>query len=156
MVLKVANVGIALEEPQQFVDDGADVKFLCRQQGETVLQRKAHLPAKNRQRPRAGAVGLAIPVLEHVAHEVKVLAHVRRVLKNVEFYTDGRTWFRWLWALRSALFFVAAENPIGMTGVLVSRACDCSCLCATSRFGLMTGRAESKWRCDTEWVLLSL
>ena len=73
--LQVANVRVALQEPQQFVDDRARVQFLGRQQREAVLQAKAHLPAEHRQRPGAGAVGLVVAVFEHMAHEVEVLAH---------------------------------------------------------------------------------
>ena len=57
------------------MDDRARVQLLGRQQREAVLQAKAHLPTKHRQRASAGTVGLPVAVFEHMAHEVEVLAH---------------------------------------------------------------------------------
>ena len=51
------------------------VQLLGRQQRETVLQAKAHLPTEHRQCAGPGAIGLAVAVFEHMAHEVEVLAH---------------------------------------------------------------------------------
>src|SRR2546427_11978582 len=39
--LQVANVSLAPQKPQQFVDDGTQVQFLRREQREMFLQRKA-------------------------------------------------------------------------------------------------------------------
>jgi len=73
--LQVGNVGIALEEPQQFVNDGFQVQFLCRDHREAFGKVEAHLPAKDGTRAGAGAVGFVMSVLKNVAHQVMVGLH---------------------------------------------------------------------------------
>jgi hypothetical protein len=73
--LQRAHVGLAAQEPQQFVDDRLRVDLLGRQQWKSVAQCKAHLVAEHRQGAGPGAIVLAVAVLAHVAHEIEVLAH---------------------------------------------------------------------------------
>ena len=47
MLLQVFHVGIALQEPEQFVDDRLQVKFLRGQQGESVVEVIARLGAED-------------------------------------------------------------------------------------------------------------
>ena len=46
MLLQVVHVGIALEEPQKFVDDAFEVELLRCKQGEAFIEVKAHLIAE--------------------------------------------------------------------------------------------------------------
>ena len=39
------------------------------------LKIKTHLPAKNRARTRAGAVGFYVAVIQHMLHEIQVSLH---------------------------------------------------------------------------------
>jgi hypothetical protein len=73
--LEIAGIGFAPQEPQQFVDDRLQVNFLRRQQRKACLQIETQLRAEDTQRPRPGAVVLAVSVLEDMPHQVKVLAH---------------------------------------------------------------------------------
>ena len=73
--LQVGDVGRALQEPQQLVDDGLQVDLLGRQEGETLLQVEAHLVAEDGQGAGAGAVRLDGAMLFYMAHEFEVLAH---------------------------------------------------------------------------------
>ena len=57
-----ADIGVAGEEPQEFMDDRLQMQFLCRHKRKAVTQIKAHLMAEDRQRPGAGPVVLAHPV----------------------------------------------------------------------------------------------
>ena len=75
MLLQPAHVGVALQEPQQLVDDGLEVDLLGGEKREAAGEVEAHLPAERRQRAGAGAVGFLVPALEHVAHEIQVLLH---------------------------------------------------------------------------------
>ena len=56
MLLQVFYVGVALEEPEQFVDDRLQVQFLGGQQRETVLQVVARLRAEDADGACSGAV----------------------------------------------------------------------------------------------------
>ena len=77
VVLQIRDVGLALQEPQQLVDDRAQVQLLGGDQREAFVQVEAHLPAEHAARARAGAVGLLGTVLQHVAQQVEVLLHAR-------------------------------------------------------------------------------
>ncbi|CAB1370726.1 protein of unknown function [Denitratisoma oestradiolicum] len=75
VVFQVADVGVSLEEPEQLVDDGAGMQLLGGQQRKSCRQVETHLPAEHRASAGAGAVGFFVAVLEHVLHQVEVLAH---------------------------------------------------------------------------------
>ena len=74
--LQVFDVGVALQKPQQFVDDGAQVAFLGGDEREAFGEVEAHLVAKHREGAGAGTVVLARAVFEHVAHQIEVMFHV--------------------------------------------------------------------------------
>ncbi len=76
IVLEVFDVGTALQEPQQFVDDGFQVTLLGGDQRESLRQIEAHLVAEHTGRAGAGAVGFLRAMIEHVLHQIEVLAHV--------------------------------------------------------------------------------
>ena len=75
VLVQVADVGLAAQEPQQLVDDRAQVQALGGDRGKARGEVEAHLPAEDAERARAGAVLLAHAVLEHVPHEVEILSH---------------------------------------------------------------------------------
>src|SRR5690606_27820361 len=76
VLAQVGDVGLALQEPQQLVHDRAQVQLLGGDQREALAQVEAHLPAEHAAGPGAGAVVLVGTVLEHVAQQVEVLAHL--------------------------------------------------------------------------------
>ena len=65
MVVQVGNVGVALQEPQQFIDDGTEVQLLGCQQGKTLLQVEAHLVPENADRAGTGTVGLLMSLCQN-------------------------------------------------------------------------------------------
>jgi len=75
VVLQPAHVGRALEEPQQFIDDGLDVHLLGGHQREAVLQVEAHLVAEHGTRAGAGAVGFVGAMFVDMAHQVEIRLH---------------------------------------------------------------------------------
>ena len=56
VVLEIGDVGVALQEPQQFDDDRAQVQLLGGDEREAVGKVEAHLVAEDAQRADAGAV----------------------------------------------------------------------------------------------------
>ena len=73
--LQVADIGIALQEPQKFVDDGTQVALLGGDEREAVGEVVARLPAEHRQGAGAGAVVFAGAMFEHMAHQVEIGFH---------------------------------------------------------------------------------
>ncbi len=61
------------EEPQQLLNDGAQVYLFRSHQRKTFVQVEAHLVAKHALRARAGAVSLSHALCGHVLHEIFVL-----------------------------------------------------------------------------------
>ena len=64
MLLEEVYVGVAAQEPQQFVDDGFQMELLGRQAGETVVEGESHLMAEHADGARPRAVLLAFPLGE--------------------------------------------------------------------------------------------
>jgi hypothetical protein len=73
--LEVAGVGFAAQEPQQFVDDRAQVEFLGGQAGKALAQVVARLAAEDRKRAGAGAVRAVFAVFQNIPHQVEVGFH---------------------------------------------------------------------------------
>ena len=69
------GIRVAVQKPQQFIDDGAQMQFLRRDQRKTMCQVETHLVAKDRPGANAGAVLLFNPVVKDVLHQIKVSAH---------------------------------------------------------------------------------
>ena len=85
VVLQPAHVGRALEEPQQFIDDGLDVDLLGRHQRKAVLQVEAHLVAEHGARAGAGAIGFVGAMFVDMAHQVEIGLHCGSVdRENIE------------------------------------------------------------------------
>ncbi len=77
--LEVGDVGVAFEEPEELVDDGAEVELFGGEAGEAVTKVEAGLAAEDREGAGAGAVGAFFAVLKDVPEEVEVLLHGGRV-----------------------------------------------------------------------------
>ena len=75
VLLEVADVGVPLEEPEQLVDDGAEVELLGGEQRKALPQVKALLRTKDRERSRAGAIFFPGPLIEDQAEETVIRKH---------------------------------------------------------------------------------
>ena len=62
MLLKIAHIGVALQEPEQFVDDGLQMELLRREQWEALRKVKAHLMTEDTECACTGTVGLLHPL----------------------------------------------------------------------------------------------
>ena len=80
--LEVGDVGVAFEEPEEFVDDGSEVDLLGGEGGEAFAKVVAGLTAEDGKSSGAGAVGAFFAVLEDVPEEVEVLLHGLRLKRR--------------------------------------------------------------------------
>ncbi len=74
-LLQPADVGRALQEPQQLHDHRPDVHLLGGDQREPLGQVEPHLVAEDAQGAGAGAVGLDRPGPQDAIHQIEVLLH---------------------------------------------------------------------------------
>ena len=72
---QVTNVGIALQKPQQLVNNRAQMQLLGGQHREAGTEVEAHLPAEHGACAGAGTVCFWGALFENMAHQVKVLLH---------------------------------------------------------------------------------
>jgi hypothetical protein len=75
VVAQVLNIGVAAEEPEQLMNDGAQVGLLGRHKGEAGAQIKTALVAKDAQGPHASAVFPFFAMLKDVLQEIQILFH---------------------------------------------------------------------------------
>jgi hypothetical protein len=75
VLVQVLDIGIPAEEPEQFVNDGLEMDPLRRQQREASGERKPRLSPKYGISARASAVPSALPVLQYMAQQIKILSH---------------------------------------------------------------------------------
>ena len=80
VVVEPFDVGIAAQEPEQFINDRLGMHLLGGEQREGVAQRKPDLRAKERVRAGAGAVGLELAVFHDVSQQIEVLNHAGKTL----------------------------------------------------------------------------
>ena len=73
--LKPADVCVTSQHPEQFVDDGFEVKFFSGEKRESLRKLESRLRTENRICAGAGAVGLLLAMFHHVAEELEVLDH---------------------------------------------------------------------------------
>ena len=73
--LEVGDIGLSLEEPEQLMNDRAEVEFLGGEAGETFAQVKASLAAKDGNRASTCAVCARLAVIKNVSEEIEVLLH---------------------------------------------------------------------------------
>jgi len=81
VVLQIADVGIALKKPDQFVDDRFEVQPLGGDQRKAGGQVKPDLRPEQRQGAGAGAVILSGALVEHPVHQVQIGAHTGRLAR---------------------------------------------------------------------------
>ena len=75
VVLQVLDIGIALEEPQQLVDDGLEVELLGSQEREALLEVKTHLMTEDRDSACTCTVVLLGTLGEYALAEIEILFH---------------------------------------------------------------------------------
>ena len=73
--LQITDVGVAAQQPQQFMDDGFGMQLLGGQQRKAGGQIETHLPTEHRARAGAGAITLVVAMFKHMAHQIEVLLH---------------------------------------------------------------------------------
>src|SRR5947207_382360 len=89
MLAQVVHIGFAAQEPQQLVDDRLEMQLLGGHQRKAVRQIETHLMPEYRQRSGAGAIVFALPVVQHVAHEVEVRLHGRSMVSERLILTEA-------------------------------------------------------------------
>src|SRR5690606_40921297 len=77
VLLEVADVGRALQEPEELVDDGLHEELLGGDGREAPRQVEAHLVPEDAEGAGAGAVPPRRALVADAADEVQVLLHVR-------------------------------------------------------------------------------
>src|SRR5690349_15090745 len=75
VLLQIADIGVAGEEPQQLVDDRLDMQLLGRDQREALAEVEAHLVAEHALGAGARAVALDDALVENVLQQVVILLH---------------------------------------------------------------------------------
>src|SRR5688572_5050099 len=69
------HIRVALQEPEQLVDDRLEMKFLCGEKRESFAQIETSLRAENRERPGARPIRARSALFEHKAKKIVVFAH---------------------------------------------------------------------------------
>ena len=75
VLLQVSNIGIPHQKPEQFMDDGSEMKFLGGKAGKSLAQVIADLSPENRAGSGASAVSALFAVFENIAEQIQVLPH---------------------------------------------------------------------------------
>src|SRR5688500_3848982 len=75
ILMEIPDIGVASQEPQQFVDDGLEMALFGCHQRKAVGQVEAHLVAEYGKGARSGPVGFPVTLFQYVPHEFEVLMH---------------------------------------------------------------------------------
>ena len=75
VLVEVADIGVAREEPEELVDDRRAMQALGGQQGKPVREVEAHLVAEHASRSRSRAVAPHDATVADMAHQIEILAH---------------------------------------------------------------------------------
>ena len=70
IVLKILDIGITIEKPKQFVDDGLQVQLLCCKTGESLLEVESHLVPKHADGACARAVALLFALRKDTVEQI--------------------------------------------------------------------------------------
>ena len=84
VILKVFDIGAALQEPEKLVDNGAQVQLFSGKAGEALAQVKTGLSAENADGTGAGAVISAHTVCQNIVQQLKVLFHIAALVTGKE------------------------------------------------------------------------
>lgn len=77
-VKKVLNIGLALQKPQELRNNQAEWNKLGCYQGESFLEIKPHLMAKDAAGARSGSVGFFNPVFQSMLKKMQIRIHANR------------------------------------------------------------------------------
>ena len=83
VLLEVFHVGVALEEPEQLVDNRLQVELLGGEQGETVVEVVTRLGAEDADGAGACAVTFLCAFGEDAVEDVEILFHLLIILFTV-------------------------------------------------------------------------
>jgi hypothetical protein len=81
---QVGDIGLALEEPKQLIDDAFHVNLLGSHERKPLLQVKAHLVAETALRSRTCSVRFMGTRVKDMMKEIEVLLHRRKLIKRDE------------------------------------------------------------------------
>jgi hypothetical protein len=73
MLVEIAHIGRALQEPEELVNDGFDVQLLGGDERETLRQIEAHLPAEQAQGTRSSPVPFPDAGVANTREKVEIL-----------------------------------------------------------------------------------
>ena len=75
MLMKVLDVRVTAQKPEQFINNGFEMELFGGQQREPLGQRETRLGAEDAHRACAGAVGSAFPLFKDQPEQFKILNH---------------------------------------------------------------------------------
>ena len=75
ILFQITDIGITAQEPEKFMNDGAQVQLFGGHQREAFTQIKAHLVAETTVGTRSCAVFFKYTVFTNVTHQIEVLFH---------------------------------------------------------------------------------
>ena len=75
MILQVFDIRIALQKPQQFVNDALQVCLLGSNQRKSLTEVETHLVAENTAGTGTGAVAFIGPGIDDMLKKIKILLH---------------------------------------------------------------------------------
>ena len=76
------NVRVATQEPQQFIDDRADMDLFRRHQGEALREVEPHLASEQTPRANAGTVIPVDAVVEDFVEQLQIRTHETQTEKK--------------------------------------------------------------------------
>jgi len=80
--LEIRDIGFAFQEPEEFVDDGAEMELLGGQDRETLAEVVADLMSKDRASAGARPIRAFLAMGENVSKQVEVLLHKGRLKRE--------------------------------------------------------------------------
>ena len=75
MLLEVTHIGVTLQEPEKFVDDGLEMNLLGGEQRKALLKVITALMTKNADGTCTCAVMLLHALIKYLLHQIKILSH---------------------------------------------------------------------------------
>ncbi len=75
VLFQIGGIGVAIEEPEQLVNDGTQVTFLGGDQRETLRQIEAHLMAEQGDGTSTSPIRLDGALIQDLLHQVEINPH---------------------------------------------------------------------------------